>query len=163
MLKFKQNKGITLIALVITIVILIILATISINVTLNGGIINKATEASESTNRAKAEEKVKMMLPDYRIEKITNGPITLEEYMNKQKEKGELDEVTNNGDGTITVETEGYEVTIADDEETIIRVEKAGGVQPDFETTVTKTNGDSLPPDEKETEKAITVNIKNIE
>ena len=41
----KNQKGITLVALVVTIVVLIILATISISVALNGGIIGKAQDA----------------------------------------------------------------------------------------------------------------------
>lgn len=41
----KNQKGITLVALVVTIVVLIILATISISVAINGGIIGKAQDA----------------------------------------------------------------------------------------------------------------------
>lgn len=41
----KSQKGITLVALVVTIVVLIILATISISVAINGGIIGKAKDA----------------------------------------------------------------------------------------------------------------------
>ena len=46
--KLRHNqKGITLIALVITIVILIILATISINFVFNGGLIDRAEQARD--------------------------------------------------------------------------------------------------------------------
>lgn len=41
----KNQKGITLVALVVTIVVLIILATISINLAMNTGIIEKANDA----------------------------------------------------------------------------------------------------------------------
>ena len=41
----KNQKGITLVALVVTIVVLIILATISISVAINRGIIGKAQDA----------------------------------------------------------------------------------------------------------------------
>ena len=41
----KNQKGITLVALVVTIVVLIILATISINLAMNTGIIGKAQKA----------------------------------------------------------------------------------------------------------------------
>lgn len=44
----KSQKGITLVALVVTIVVLIILATISISVAINGGIIGKAQEAKNA-------------------------------------------------------------------------------------------------------------------
>ena len=41
----KSQNGITLVALVVTIVVLIILATISISVAVNGGLIGKAEDA----------------------------------------------------------------------------------------------------------------------
>lgn len=47
----KSQKGITLVALVVTIVVLIILATISISVAINGGIIGKAQEAKNVYER----------------------------------------------------------------------------------------------------------------
>ena len=43
--KQKSNKGITLIALIITIIILLILAVVSIRLVMNNGIINKAEKA----------------------------------------------------------------------------------------------------------------------
>lgn len=43
----KNQRGITLVALVVTIVVLIILATISISVAINGGIIGKAQGAAQ--------------------------------------------------------------------------------------------------------------------
>lgn len=43
----KNQKGITLVALVITIVILIILATISISFAINGGLFDQATKGGE--------------------------------------------------------------------------------------------------------------------
>ena len=53
----KAEKGITLIALVITIVILIILATVSINVVLGeGGLIQRAKQAKDLTEQAVLEE-----------------------------------------------------------------------------------------------------------
>ena len=46
--KFKRNKGITLIALVVTIIVLLILAGISISMlTGQNGILNRASEAKK--------------------------------------------------------------------------------------------------------------------
>ncbi len=61
--KLRETKGITLIALVITIIVLLILAGISI-ATLTGenGILNKANKASEEIKRATAEEKIKLAI-----------------------------------------------------------------------------------------------------
>ena len=61
----KQEKGITLIALVITIVVLLILAGVTI-ATLTGknGILTKVTTAKDKTAIAEAKEKVNLMLAD---------------------------------------------------------------------------------------------------
>ena len=56
---FKSEKGITLVALVITIVILIILATVSISFAVNGGLFDKAEKGAQMySNSAVDEEKV---------------------------------------------------------------------------------------------------------
>ena len=55
--KKKKNSGITLIALVITIIVLIILAGVSINLVLgNNGIIARAREAKNNYQKSAAEE-----------------------------------------------------------------------------------------------------------
>ena len=56
----KENKGITLVALVITIIILLILATISIQSLTNTGLFAKAKEAKEKTQKAE-ENQVKTL------------------------------------------------------------------------------------------------------
>ena len=63
----SKEKGITLIALVITIIILIILATVTLNVVLEeGGLIQKAQQAKEMTiNSVKYEEDNLANLLDY--------------------------------------------------------------------------------------------------
>ena len=57
----KSNNGITLIALVITIIVLLILAGVSIAMlTGENGILNKATTAKQKTEEVTAEERVKL-------------------------------------------------------------------------------------------------------
>ena len=61
----KRNKGITLIALVVTIIVLLILAGISINMlTGQNGILNRAAEAKEKTGTTQTEETVKLSVTD---------------------------------------------------------------------------------------------------
>ena len=56
-IKVTQEKGITLIALVITIVILIILATVTLNVVLGeGGLIDRAQQAKDLIKQVALEE-----------------------------------------------------------------------------------------------------------
>ena len=62
----KENKGITLVALVITIIILLILATISIQSLTNTGLFAKAQEAKEKTQNA--EENQAKTLNEYEDE-----------------------------------------------------------------------------------------------
>ena len=57
----KNNKGITLIALVITIIVLLILAGVSIAMlTGNNGILSQATNATTETQVGAAEEAIKL-------------------------------------------------------------------------------------------------------
>ena len=112
MKKTKQN-GITLIALVITIIVLLILAAVSI-ATLTGenGILTKANDAKEETGKATAEEKVEVeVLGSY----DNNGNISIE------KLNENLKNVTGLTSGLpieflpATVEVDGYLITILED------------------------------------------------
>ena len=59
----KNNKGITLIALVITIIVLLILAGVSIAMlTGENGILNQASTARDDTAKAEAVERINMEL-----------------------------------------------------------------------------------------------------
>lgn len=63
--KFKRNKGITLIALVVTIIVLLILAGISISMlTGQNGILNRASEAKNLNGIAQNGELVKLSAMD---------------------------------------------------------------------------------------------------
>ena len=65
-----QEKGITLIALVVTIIVLLILAGISISMlTGQNGILNRASEAKQNTGTAQTEELVKLSV----TEALTQG------------------------------------------------------------------------------------------
>ena len=72
----KANSGITLIALVVTIIILIILAGVSINITLGEeGIITIAKKAKENIELAQIEEQTKLneLYTSIKEEEITEG------------------------------------------------------------------------------------------
>lgn len=109
---FDKNKGITLIALVITIIVLLILAGVTIaTLTGDNGIITRTNQAKEETEKAGAKEKVQMEVAG-----------SFDEYgkfdMDKLKEnlKNNLgltdSDITDNGDGSITVTVDGYEVKV---------------------------------------------------
>ena len=111
-MKTKEMKGITLVALVITIVVLLILAGVSINTVLgDDGIIKKAKEAAEATKRASAEEEMNRLVLEYQLAKNDE---TLESFLQEKVTEGRIDGVTDNGDGTITItkKVEGKDYTI---------------------------------------------------
>lgn len=53
----KNQKGITLIALVITIIVMLILVAVTITMAVNGGLFGYAQNASKETNDAMTNEK----------------------------------------------------------------------------------------------------------
>ena len=69
-MKKKENKGITLIALVITIIILLILAGISIRALTHTGVFQNAKQAEIENKRAQITEYLKLKL----INEQTNNP-----------------------------------------------------------------------------------------
>ena len=52
----REQKGITLVALIITIIVLLILAMVSISLVMNGGIISRANNAVNNYASAEANE-----------------------------------------------------------------------------------------------------------
>ena len=68
-MKNKKERGITLIALVVTIIVLIILAGISINLIFGtNGIINKAKDAKIKTEIASIKEEISLKILDKQTE-----------------------------------------------------------------------------------------------
>ena len=89
----KNTKGITLIALVITIIVLLILAGVSIAMlTGQNGILTQAQRAKTSTEQANAKEKIELAVAGA-IAKSTDGSLTIdnlkEELSNYGQEKME--------------------------------------------------------------------------
>ncbi len=68
----KKNLGITLIALVITIVVLLILSAVSIRIIMNGGLINKAGEAGFKAKMAEYREKTDLYVLGQKMQGVTN-------------------------------------------------------------------------------------------
>ena len=74
-MKTKEMKGITLVALVVTIVVLLILAGVSINTVLgDDGIIKKANEETEKTAAAQEKEMIERNLLEQELENLLATP-----------------------------------------------------------------------------------------
>ena len=85
-MRTKENKGVTLIALVVTIVVMLILAGVTISV-LNGenGIVKQAQKAKEESKIKELKEKVRIDIAGKRVENI-NGELrvsVLKEILDK--------------------------------------------------------------------------------
>ena len=98
----KNNKGITLIALVITIIVLLILAGVSIS-TIAGenGILKKAKAAKENTNSSQEKELIDIAVSSAKLNNTETLEIT-EENLEK-----ELDKVLGKRDEKYTLTKEG--------------------------------------------------------
>lgn len=115
----STNKGITLIALVITIIILLILAAVSINLLFGEtGVIERSKEAKFKTHFRSVEEQVELYKADQEMKKLL-GEIVEKELPIKN---GEIsDETKNEFPATLTQQIleRRAETTVATTEETI--------------------------------------------
>ena len=140
----KNKKGITLIALVVTIVVLLILAGASINLVLdNNGIIAKSKDARNSAIESDEKEKVEMAYVSAALKKL-GDTVTVEELQEELDSSvgtGKTD-VTTNGDDTLNVLFSDTEHNFNVDEG---KVEKAKPITnnygEDWEVAWTYTNG----------------------
>ena len=104
-----KNKGITLIALVVTIVILLILASISIGaLTGDNGIIDQAHTAKEDTEIASWEEQIDLAIIDSENKHRTP---TLNDIKEELKNKGVINDYSQvDEDGVITTNVPVYKI-----------------------------------------------------
>ena len=115
--KFKRNKGITLIALVVTIIVLLILAGVSINMlTGENGIIRRAGEAKSATEVANEKEGVQESVIVATMADSTITESNLKTALDNRFGTGKTT-VEDNKDNsyTITINDSKREYTIEDD------------------------------------------------
>ena len=124
MLKNK-NKGITLVALVITIIILLILAGISISALTNTGIFGKAKEAKSKSELADAQEKITLLEHEWQMESASNTNATLGEFLAEKVKDKTIDSYEAEG-SNYKVYIKGYVGTFDKDGKLVGKVEKAG-------------------------------------
>lgn len=151
----KENTGITLIALVITVIVLLILAGISI-ATLTGenGLLTKANTAKRNTEKASAEEQVQLaVFGSY----DANGGLNIDKLKEElRKIQGTVTITDTNGGFPITVTVDGYSFIIDENG----KIEPAG-TRPTVDQSslkVTLKDGGEIPTDgaEEGTELKIT-------
>lgn len=113
MRKIINNKGITLVALVITIIVLLILAGISIQAITNTGLFANAKKAKEKSMEGKLKEEISLAIQSIQTEEISKGNgVTLETLAGGQLEQELKDITAELSDGEINGEYKDYEYTI---------------------------------------------------
>lgn len=121
----KNAKGITIISLVVSIIIILILAGITINLAVNGGLFNKAGEALEKNRKSNYKEAIELVKDEKKIDEVVNRLSSkeyldlCEEELNKESQKkGRLEQilVTRKTDEKIQVVTkEGWVYIVTKD------------------------------------------------
>jgi len=135
-----KNKGITLIALVVTVIVLLILAGISISMLAgNNSILQKATDAKTETERGEVYEQISLATASGEMDYYSNGTDRLTAYKNallNGVEGIDRDNLTDNSSnlitGTVTTKSgKKYDfsvpvpvtdITIAEHEEKVIEL-----------------------------------------
>ena len=75
--KLKKQNGITLVALVITIIVLLILAMVSIKIAIDGGLITKVKDATDTHTIGAEKEAIQLGYSEYQIDLANNKSATL--------------------------------------------------------------------------------------
>lgn len=137
MKKLKEQKGITLVALVITIIVLLILSAISIQALTGTGLFGKTNEAKERTIKAQLKEEIELAIQEIQVEEVPKGNnVTLETLANNGQLVSKLEDITATlGTNEITGEYKDYDYIITGEYEVVIG-NKLVGEKPTITHTV---------------------------
>ena len=112
---FKE-KGITLIALIVTIIVLLILAGVTIaTITGNRGIIGKAKDATSKYTQRQAEEQVAILMQEYAMENAEKGTELGDFLEYKKTTEKVIDGYRINKDGSIDIVKDKYLISFGKD------------------------------------------------
>ena len=103
----KNRNGITLLALIVTIIILVILAGVGISAINSGNIFENATNVVEQSKIASKKEEIELVI----INKMKNSvrEITIDKIMEALEKKGIIDEGNSNEEtGQVKTNPDGY-------------------------------------------------------
>ena len=159
MKKIYESRGITLIALVITIIVLLILAGVTI-AALSGpnGILSNANKAREQTTESGAREKINIAVAG---SYDNTGSFDSEKFKEEIQNMGGT--ILAEDDSTITVEMDGYEAVVDKETGEIISFEKSGGVRPELEYKLYQTDGTEITDGKVYDEMIVTIKVTNEE
>ena len=111
-LKWGMTIGITLVALIITIIIMLIIAGVAISaVTGNNGILSRSKDAVNKYSNASADEEMRLYLMGLETEENATGS-RLADYLKSHIGVDGLEDYQNNGDGTAQLVLNGKRYTL---------------------------------------------------
>ena len=126
-MNIRNKRGITLVALVITIVILLILAGISIQAITNTGLFANAKKAKEKSMEGQLKEEISLAIQSIQTEEIYKGnSVTLETLAGGQLEEALTDITAELNGEEINGEYKNYEYTIDSNLKVTINGEVSG-------------------------------------
>lgn len=135
----KKNKGITLVALVITIIILLILAGISISALTNTGIFQKAQDAEGKSKLVDAKESMTLLLHEWQVEHVTSDK-TLETFLGEKVADSTIEDYKKLENGNYEVYIKGY-VGVIDSEGNLVEDVQKAGPRPTISNVKITTDG----------------------
>ena len=134
----REQKAITLVALIITVIVLLILAMVSIRLVMNGGIIDRANRGTQTYTAEEVQEQMKLAYSEWEVARWdgTAGDATVFVRTRLSQTYGEnLDESSvkvENGKVTAKINGTAYEYNTA--------TGKSGEIKPQALSTLTKDN-----------------------
>lgn len=114
----KNTKGITLIALVITIIVLLILAGVTISMVVgNNGVLSQAKKSAQNTKIGEIKDEIELIRADYEVEHEGENP-TAQYLLDKLFSRGKISQTQYDNaqdgetEGTKVIEVEGKKIII---------------------------------------------------
>ena len=113
-MNIKETKGITLIALAITIILLLILVGVVVNQLSSGNIIENAISVADKSKIASKKEEIQLAITNKMIE--AEGDITIEDIIAKLEKNGIIESGNSNSEnGQVKTKPDGYVYEIVQD------------------------------------------------
>ena len=104
----REKKGITLIALIVTVIILLVLAAVSISMVSGEGLFTKARTSADVYKKSASKEVIELLMAEYQMENASTG-VTLEQFL---EDEGYTEGVDYDKDGDNITFYEGEYVII---------------------------------------------------
>ena len=109
----KESKGITLVALVITIILLLILSGISISALTNTGIFQKAKDAKQASENAEKKQEETLDSYEKELNKYTSDELTIDNTGAVLSKNNDIELHDKNGNKVVV--PAGFKVVKTDD------------------------------------------------